>query len=437
MKRIISIALMLTMLLCALPALGGVLAADEVVTLRFAPNWGSDDSSALQRKMIDAWLAENPDIKLEFEEISGDEMKNKIRVDVAANNEPDVWQFWPGCVIKEYAAAGVLANVDEYMAKSSVVSADHFSDTVWSPCTIGGQRVAMPRMGASAVMLVNSELFEQYGLEYPVTWDDFLAVGKVFRENGITPINVGSKLGNPSHFFYNELVCQYTDGVQDVINLLDDSTLTFTTPAMEKAAVLIQEARDAGMFAEDTLGQTGDWAPATAYYMEGKSAMCYTLSWEYRSFTEDMLAKSVIIPFPQLSDTDRDDKHIQGTTNDCWCISARAWADPAKQDAITRFMDFILGDLTLETARNGYIITVDNTLSPQIPYEEIDTELMSRVLIWREENDIQADPMIWQSLPTLAVQTDYCNALDELWAGAISADEYIAKVQASIDDYLE
>ena len=32
---------------------------------------------------------------IEIEEVAGDEMKNKISVDVAAGNEPDVWQFCP------------------------------------------------------------------------------------------------------------------------------------------------------------------------------------------------------------------------------------------------------------------------------------------------------------------------------------------------------
>lgn len=55
---------------------------------------------------------------IEIEEVAGDEMKNKIAVDVAAGNEPDVWQFWPGATSQEFAKAGVLANVEEYLLRA-------------------------------------------------------------------------------------------------------------------------------------------------------------------------------------------------------------------------------------------------------------------------------------------------------------------------------
>lgn len=42
---------------------------------------------------------------IEIEEVVSDEMKNKIAVDVAAGNEPDVWQFWPGATSQEFAKA--------------------------------------------------------------------------------------------------------------------------------------------------------------------------------------------------------------------------------------------------------------------------------------------------------------------------------------------
>lgn len=407
----------------------------EGVTLRFAPNWGTDPDHEIGRKMLQEFCDETG-LNIELEEIAGDEMKNKISVDAAADNLPDVWQYWPGCVCKDLADAGLLADCSEYLEKSEVIAKDHFNDTVLAPCTFDGKLLVLPRMGASGVLMINKEIFKKYDLEAPKTWDDLMEVSKVLRENGITPLNVGSKLGNPSHFFYNELVCQFEEGVQDVNNLLDTSKTTFKTDAMEYAANKIEEMVKAGCFADDVLGSTGDWAPSCAYYDEGYAAMCYTFSWQFASFSDETLEKSEIIKIPQIAETDREDNHMQGTTNDCWCISKKAWEDTEKQEAITALVDFLMWDYTKETAQGGYIITVDSELDKLIDYEALDSKLMTDVLKWRTENNIEADPMIWQSLPNLAIQTDYCNALDELWAGTITGAEFIEKCEASINDNL-
>lgn len=407
----------------------------EGVTLRFAPVWGTDPEHELGRKMLDEFCEETG-LTIELEDIAGDEMKNKIAVDVAANNAPDVWQYWPGCVCKDLADAGVLADVSEYMEKSEVINKEQFEDSAMIPCTFDGKLLALPRMGASAVLLINKEIFEKYNLKAPKTWDDLMAVSKVLRENGITPLNVGSKLGNPSHFFYNELVCQYQSGVEDVKNLMNTKETTFDTEAMVKAADMIEDMTEAGCFADDVLGSTGDWGPSTVYYDEGYSAMCYTLSWQFASLSDETIEKSEIIKIPQLSDTDREDNHIQGTTNDCYCISAKAWEDEEKQEAITALLDFLMWDFTTESAKKGYIITVNKDIDKTIDYDALDSKLMSEVLKWRSENQIESDPMIWQNLPNLAIQTDYCNALDELWAGTITGKQFIEKCENSVKENL-
>ena len=96
-------------------------------------------------------------------------------------------------------------------------------------------------------------------------------------------------------------------------------------------------------------------------------------------------------------------------------------------------MDFLLWDYEGAGAKAGYNITVDQKLNEEVDTSALSTPLMTDVLNWKDENDIQIDPMIWQSLPSLATQTDYCNALDEL-RGRNHTDESIAKCEASLQE---
>ena len=436
MKKTLTLILAVCLLLTLLPA-HMAFAQGEKVTIRFAPGWSADTRGDLKRSIVEKFCEENPDINLVLEEISGDEMKNKIRVDVAGNNEPDVWQFWPGCTCNEYAEAGILADISDYLSKTDAIKEEYFSPAVWETCSYKGTKVALPICGAYSVMMINKPLFEQFGLEAPTNYDELLEVGKVFAANGITTLNVGSKGGNPSHFLFNALVCEYEQGVQDTFNMADPALMTYKTDAMINAARKIEEMRDLGLFAKDTLGQTGDWSPSIAYYDEGMSAMCYTLSWCFQSVSPETLAISEIIPFPGFVDSDRTVNHAQGTTNDCFCVSAKAWNDPKKQDAIRRLLDCLMADMTPAVVQAGLEVPLNSKTIAEMDTDAMEDRLMVEVMNWNQEHDIQADPMIWTYTPTQSMLQDYCGALDELFAGAINADEFIEKCETSALEYLE
>ena len=65
--------------------------------------------------------------------------------------------------------------------------------------------------------------------------------------------------------------------------------------------------------------------------------------------------------------------------------------------------------------------------------ERLDLRMVERGLAPSREK-AKAMIMAGHVMPSLATQTDYCNALDELWAGTITGDEFIAKCEASLQE---
>ena len=137
---------------------------------------------------------------LEHENIVGDELKAKIKTDIAGDTVPDIFIYWgSGGNSTMLLDADVIIPFDEYLDASELVSRDLFPEESFSRTSSNGTLTTITTSLQYGVWLCNKALFEEYGLEYPKTLDDMLEVGKVFNENGITPFAMGSKGGNPAH----------------------------------------------------------------------------------------------------------------------------------------------------------------------------------------------------------------------------------------------
>lgn len=403
--------------------------------IRFAHMWqeGASEESEIALGLLNELDRRNPEWTLTHEVVTGDEMRNKIRVDVAANNAPDIWQFWAGGVLKDYADRGILADFREYIADSSRLYRDHIPEGAWDLVSFDGIPRALPRNVSIGVFGVNTELFERYGLEYPTTWAEFLALGPAFREHGVTPTNIGSRGGNPSHFWYGDLVCQYEDGVTDTMMI--GETLNTRTPAMIRAAEYVDQMRRAGMFPDDVIAW-GDWAPSYALYEQGNTAMLYTFAWMFDDMSEEMVAKTELIPIPMVPDAERDTRgFIQGSVNDAYTVAARSYADANKRNALVQLLDVIGKDIGHALSELGTIVSVDNEVMSRVDLDRIASPMMRKTLAYRIENDMSGSPMIWQNLPSNTLQFTYQALLDELWAGAITPAQYIDRFQAALDEH--
>lgn len=406
------------------------------VKIRFATQWApgsTQPEAAIAVPILEKWQKDHPQYKLVTEVAVGDEMRNTIRTDVAANNTPDIWKFWVGGALNDYARGGVLLDMSKYLAVTQQVKKSNIPEFAWKAASVDGVIRALPFNISLGAFFANKDLFQKYGLQYPKTWSEFLAVGKVFREHGVIPTNIGSKGGNPSHFWYNEFVCQYTSGNPAIDNL--QKSLSFQDPAFLKAAQYMDQMRKAGMFPNDVVAN-GDWAPSIALYDQGNVAMGYTFPWEFASMPANIVAKSVIIPVPKLPDGQRDPAtFIQGTVNDGYCVYSKAFEDTAKQPALVSLLDTIEENVGFALAQAGQMVSIDQSVEGRVDTSKIPNPMMKKAIEYQKKTNESGSPMIWASLPDNKTQFDYQAGLDELWTGAMGPKQFIAKVQASLDNY--
>jgi multiple sugar transport system substrate-binding protein len=144
-------------------------ASDGPVTLRFSW-WGSDTRHKMTQKLIDAFEAKNPNIKIEGEYGDWSGYWDKLATQVASQDAPDIIQM-DAQYLGEYAERGALLelkNVD--LSKFDQAAAD-------AGKTEDGQYAVTAGMNA-LVVLANPSLVSASGVPLPDdsswTWEEYL-----------------------------------------------------------------------------------------------------------------------------------------------------------------------------------------------------------------------------------------------------------------------
>ncbi|ROP38173.1 ABC transporter substrate-binding protein [Saccharothrix texasensis] len=147
-------------------------AADGPVELSFWA-WAPDID-----KVVDKWNAAHPETKVVFsKQAQGDDLVTKLLTSAKGGNPPDLaqveFQALPTLVSND-----VLADISEGAASAE----DEFAPGIWDQVTLGGSGVyAVPQDSGPMMFYYRADLFEQYGLKVPTTWDEYARTARDLR----------------------------------------------------------------------------------------------------------------------------------------------------------------------------------------------------------------------------------------------------------------
>lgn len=411
----------------------GAAGSSQPVTIRFAHGWSPSGDTAVGAKFVTDFAQSHKDsINLVEEVVAGDEMLTKIKVHIAGDNLPDAWMYWgsmadSGNLIK----SGLLADVGEYFKESEKVNQSDYPDAMFDSFRFNGKIYGIPTESYVGFWFCNKELFEKYNLEYPTTYEELLEVSKVFNENGIVPLAMGSKAGNPAHFFFSELFCQYAGAEEKFSELTDDWKVD--NENFRKVAELISDMKKNNVFPADTVAN-GDWGPSFALYDEGKAAMVYTMTWQLKALSPETEAKTVQINAPKMPGSTVDPASFVSSNSTYGLVfNAKSFADPAKRKALIELGDMFTSNEWVETmfyetgTLNAKNITIDpNKVQMPILFSVIDNAKGKEKMSCH-----------WLAYPDGEPFSYFMEKLDELFAGSMSPEEFSEGCQKALDEAKE
>ncbi|MFE5242254.1 MULTISPECIES: extracellular solute-binding protein [unclassified Streptomyces] len=109
---------------------------------------------------------------------SGDDLVTKIITAAKAHKAPDLVQA-------EYQALPTLVSNDVLadISKEAGDAEGEFADGIWQQATLGSDALyALPQDSGPLMFYYRQDLFEQYGLKVPTTWDEFAETARALKK---------------------------------------------------------------------------------------------------------------------------------------------------------------------------------------------------------------------------------------------------------------
>ncbi len=261
---------------------------EEKITLKVFSNLTDrkNGQGLVEQKIIDEYMAENQNVKIEVEALDEEAYKTKFKA-YSMEGLPDIVSIWgQPAFLDEVLEAGVLAELNEkdYADYGFVAgSLDGFKKD--------GKLYGLPRNTDVAGFYYNQKMFEEHGWEIPETYDELLELAGTIREAGITPLAMDGGDGWPMAVYLSDLLYKvagsdYSDVVGRAIYSGD-----FSDPALVKATELLKETADAGLFQNGYDSQ--DYATAQNLFINGQAAMYYMGSWDASMALNEDIAEDI------------------------------------------------------------------------------------------------------------------------------------------------
>lgn len=138
---------------------------------------------------IDAYCKDNPNVKVEVQTMDTDSYKTIIKTKFASDDAPDIVPIFAEADYFSYYDNGYLADLSDMNETLDRLN----SGAIDSFITSDGGVMGIPYVQQFLLAYYNKDLFQQYGLSVPTTYEELMSVCKTLKDNGIIPVAQGHK----------------------------------------------------------------------------------------------------------------------------------------------------------------------------------------------------------------------------------------------------
>jgi multiple sugar transport system substrate-binding protein len=165
-------------------------AAGGKVELSF---WGWDPN---MDKVVTIWNAQNPDQQVTLTNpAGGDQLVNKMVTAHQAGNGPDIakveYQSLPALV-----SGGVVRDITEYTSDT----VKEFDEPTLKATKFEGKVYGVPQDVAPLMLFYRADLFQQYGLTVPKTWDEYTQTARALKQKAPNAFVTNFDAADPGWF---------------------------------------------------------------------------------------------------------------------------------------------------------------------------------------------------------------------------------------------
>ncbi len=388
--------------------------------------WGSPEEIVTHQKVADAFMASHPDINVEIWSQPWGDYFTKIQTLWAAGDAsviPDVMFLSP---VVNYAADGVLENLDPYIAASNYPTNDYWPGLL-DYGMYDGHVYGFPRDIGLEVLYYNKDIFDEVGVSYPDdtwTWDDLTAAAEkltdVSSSGRVNRYALGMEGGK-----YQLWVGQNKGSILD--DMRNPSHCTLADPAAMGAITFFANMMNKNYAIRDAnLGQAGGDA---AVFQSGQAAMIIQNASRISAFNAaDMNYDVAVVPIPA------DGQRSASAAGAAWTMSS--FSDD--KDSAWTFLSWLQstdGGQAIYTASGEILPALKSTAESPAFMAASDTPANRMAFIIEGDNAKVGRAGFfpeWNELSGSIISP----ALQSIWSGEASPEDVLPKLCTDVDAFL-
>lgn len=234
----------------------------------------------------------NPEIEVKYNLYDHESYKTTIR-NWLVTSPPDVVFWYAGNRMKTFVDRGLFEDVSDIWKDNNMTT--DFAAAA-PAMTVKGKQYGVPYTYYQWGIYYRKDIFDQYGIPEPKTWDELKAASATLKENGVTPFTIGTKyLWTAAGWF--DYLNMRTNGLDFHIDLMDGK-VAYTDERVKKTFENWSELVEPGYYLENHASYS--WQEAQPFLYNGQAAMYLMGNFITPNFPKELDGKMGFFQFPVI-----------------------------------------------------------------------------------------------------------------------------------------
>lgn len=370
---------------------------------------------------VERFEENNPNVTVEVSQQENDPYKSQLSVAMGGGNPPDVFHSWGGGWLKQFVDS------DQVMDITDSVDASLYNEAALSVSTFDEQIYGTPVSMDVVPVFYNKDIFEEYGLEEPETYNDLLEIIQTLTDNDVTPFALANQT-KWTGSFYLMYLAERIGGPELFNEAFERSGRTFDDEAYIEAGHKLQELVDMGAFPEGVNGMNYDTGQSRQMLYTESAAMMTMGGWLVNNIRDEMPEfeeKLGFFLFPSIEGGEGAKNHVVGGVSPVFSVAQQTEHPELAVELVNELSSL---ETATDMSNNAGSISALNGVEYDDPY----IEEMSEVLETSEAMQTYYD----QTLPPELAQV-HLDTTQALFGLSITPEEAMGEVEETAQQVLE
>jgi raffinose/stachyose/melibiose transport system substrate-binding protein len=367
-------------------------------------------------QIVKDFNAANPGINVTAAYYDTDGIKDASKVAASSGTLPDMWFNWGGSLGGFYAENDLVYDLSAYAESHNWKNI--FSPGVLSLCTLSGKLSGYPTSYNVLDVYYRKDIFRQYNLQVPTTFEEFENLCAVLKSNNITPISTAGLYGWHVMRFVELLIEHYAGA--DLHDRMSAFQASHNNEQVIQALTKYKEFCDKGYFPQGFV--TADPNNTQLEVFSGRAAMDIQGQWYDGGIIQNAQDMNNFATFPFPS----------GGTNRLSAFAEMMQLNknltPEKLDAAIKFLDYWHSKENVARFGEYYNLPLPR-LDAEMPANQPNVAVMLAA-----SNRNGTFTITDQAFPT-EVADELFRVQDGIANGQVTPRDGAARIQAAIEAY--